>query len=265
MVQPPLSGPTMSFFSTRGVGEEGLAERRTARDQLDRPRLDTRLMHVDQDEADALVLARRVGAHQAEAPVGQMRARFGQHVCESAADALRRSSDEEGATGDEIVHKCSKTLAADFAAQAHSSIMRCLHLQLPRAMDASSGGTAPGSSFSMSHSMADTSSRHTRRAIIASLVLGFCLAFAQFGATVHELGHSVEAANAHHDSDSPSGHDELCIKCLSFAHVGHSIGTLAIHFLAPSYSFATPTAEAVRPRLAELQLAYLSTGPPIIS
>src|SRR6185312_11260163 len=55
------------------VGEEGLAERALAADQLDRPRLDAGGRHVDQHERDALVLLRRrVGAHQAEAPVGEV-------------------------------------------------------------------------------------------------------------------------------------------------------------------------------------------------
>ncbi len=52
------------------VGEEGLAERALAGDQLDRPRLDAARGHVDQHEGDALVLLGLVGAHQAETPVG---------------------------------------------------------------------------------------------------------------------------------------------------------------------------------------------------
>ena len=54
-----------------GVGEEGLAERAVAGDQLDRPGFDAGLVHIDQHEGDALVLlGLGVGAHQAEAPVG---------------------------------------------------------------------------------------------------------------------------------------------------------------------------------------------------
>jgi hypothetical protein len=56
------------------VGEEGLAERRGAGDQPDRPHLDARIVHVDQQEADALVLLAGVGAHQAEAHVGPLAA-----------------------------------------------------------------------------------------------------------------------------------------------------------------------------------------------
>ena len=72
MVQPPFIGPTMSFFSTRAPVKKVSHWPRGAGDHLDRPRLDLAgLMHVDQHEADALVLlGLRVGAHQAEAPVG---------------------------------------------------------------------------------------------------------------------------------------------------------------------------------------------------
>src|SRR6185437_5747206 len=57
-----------------GVGEEGLAERRGAGDQLDRPRLHARLMHVYQNKAYAFVLFRRIRSDEAEAPVGILRA-----------------------------------------------------------------------------------------------------------------------------------------------------------------------------------------------
>ena len=60
-----------TFTSVKKVSQNG----RGAGDQLDRPRLDARLVHVDQQEGDALVLlGLRVGAHQAEAPVGVLRA-----------------------------------------------------------------------------------------------------------------------------------------------------------------------------------------------
>ena len=55
------------------VVEEGLAERRLAGDQEDRLGRDPLRGHVEQDEADAVVLlAGRVGAHQAENPVGEI-------------------------------------------------------------------------------------------------------------------------------------------------------------------------------------------------
>ncbi len=54
------------------VGEEGLAEWALAADQLDGPGLDAGRRHVDQHEADPLVLLRGVRAHQAEAPVGSV-------------------------------------------------------------------------------------------------------------------------------------------------------------------------------------------------
>ena len=69
-VQPPFSGPNSwsfgTFTSVKKVSQKGDG----AVDQQDRPHLDARRLHVDQQEADPLVLLRRVGAHQAEAPVG---------------------------------------------------------------------------------------------------------------------------------------------------------------------------------------------------
>ena len=51
--------------------EEGFTERRLAGDQQDRLGRDALGGHVEQDEADAVVLLRgRIGAHQAEDPVG---------------------------------------------------------------------------------------------------------------------------------------------------------------------------------------------------
>ncbi len=51
--------------------EESFAERRIARDQQDRLGRDALRGHVEQDETDAVMLLRgRVGAHQAENPVG---------------------------------------------------------------------------------------------------------------------------------------------------------------------------------------------------
>ena len=74
IVQPPFSGPTRfslgTFTSVKKVSQKGVVPLI----KQDRPRLDARALHVDQQEADALVLLRRVGAHQAEAPVGEMRA-----------------------------------------------------------------------------------------------------------------------------------------------------------------------------------------------
>ena len=67
---PVLLIDEVALFSAR-VGEVGLAEGRVAADQLDRPRLHARLVHIEQNEADALVL-RRVGisTDEAEDPVG---------------------------------------------------------------------------------------------------------------------------------------------------------------------------------------------------
>ena len=70
IVQPAFSSPTRLRARHLHVVEEGLAERRLARDQLDRPGADAGRRHVDQHEADAGVLLRGVGAHQAEDPVG---------------------------------------------------------------------------------------------------------------------------------------------------------------------------------------------------
>jgi hypothetical protein len=54
--------------------EKYLAKRRAAIDQLDRLGFYTRRAHVDQNEADATLLARPVGADQAETPVCKVRA-----------------------------------------------------------------------------------------------------------------------------------------------------------------------------------------------
>ena len=62
IVQPPFSAPDQVLLRRLHVGEEGLALAGGAGDHLDRPRLDAGRMHVDQDEADALVLLGRVGA-----------------------------------------------------------------------------------------------------------------------------------------------------------------------------------------------------------
>ena len=69
--QPPFSWPTRFslgiFTSVKKVSQNGLSPR----DQLDRPRLDAGRRHVDQHEARCpRASRRRVGAHQAEAPVG---------------------------------------------------------------------------------------------------------------------------------------------------------------------------------------------------
>ena len=52
------------------VSQKCFAEHRCAADQGDRPRLDPRTLHVEQQEADAAVLGAGVGAYQAEDPVG---------------------------------------------------------------------------------------------------------------------------------------------------------------------------------------------------
>src|SRR5205085_9325104 len=52
------------------VGEEHLGEMPLARDHLDRPYVDALRLHVDQDEADAFLLAALVGPNKAKTPVG---------------------------------------------------------------------------------------------------------------------------------------------------------------------------------------------------
>src|SRR5271170_5879266 len=58
------------FLRYLDVGEEQLAERRIARDELDRAYFHARGLHVDQQEADAFVLSGIVGSYQTEAPIG---------------------------------------------------------------------------------------------------------------------------------------------------------------------------------------------------
>src|SRR5262249_13949 len=50
--------------------EEDLGERRIAGEDLDRTDLDSRRLHVDQKEADSVLLAGGIRADEAEAPVG---------------------------------------------------------------------------------------------------------------------------------------------------------------------------------------------------
>ena len=57
------------LFGDTHIREEGLAERRLARDELDRAGLDARCAHVEHDERDTAVLRRGVRAHEAEHPV----------------------------------------------------------------------------------------------------------------------------------------------------------------------------------------------------
>ena len=69
--QPLLISPTDLVLGHLHVVEEGLAEGRIAGDQQDRPGRDAGARHVEQQEADPLMLGRgRIGAHQAEDPVG---------------------------------------------------------------------------------------------------------------------------------------------------------------------------------------------------
>ena len=76
--QPPLSGPTRFSCGHAHVGEEHLVEvaEVLVGELGERPALDARRLHVDDQRADALVLRRvGIGAHEAEAPVGVVRAR----------------------------------------------------------------------------------------------------------------------------------------------------------------------------------------------
>ena len=59
--QPLLTPPTTFVLRAAGVGEEDLVELALARDHLDRADLDAGLVHVDEQERDALVLAARRG------------------------------------------------------------------------------------------------------------------------------------------------------------------------------------------------------------
>ena len=70
---PLLTPPTTSSFGQRRVGEVDLVELGLARDHLDRSHLDAGLAHVDQEEADPLVLRRvGVGAGEDEDVVGEV-------------------------------------------------------------------------------------------------------------------------------------------------------------------------------------------------
>ena len=70
MSHPPLSLPTSWSLGTFTLSKKVSQKGEEPADQLDRPRLDARRGHVEQHEGDAFVLLGRVGAHQAEDPVG---------------------------------------------------------------------------------------------------------------------------------------------------------------------------------------------------
>ena len=74
MVQPPFSGPIRfsfgTFTSVKKVSQNGEVPVISLIGRTSTPGD----LHVDQQEADALVLLGGVGAHQAEAPVGELRA-----------------------------------------------------------------------------------------------------------------------------------------------------------------------------------------------
>src|SRR5690606_21487586 len=79
--QALADGPALPFLADPvglerdRIGEEGLAKGRGARNQLDRPRLDAGLVHVEDEEGDPFMVARPVGAEQAEAEIGPLPAR----------------------------------------------------------------------------------------------------------------------------------------------------------------------------------------------
>jgi hypothetical protein len=95
------------------------------------------------------------------------------------------------------------------------------------------------------------------------MALAVCLVMAQYGASLHELSHAVEPVGQHHDSSLP--HDELCVKCLAFAHVGHSVTSALALFIPASYFFELPTSEIEHGRVVLLSLAYQSRAPPQLS
>ena len=93
--QPLFSCPTRILRRHFHVVEEDLVDLVAAVDGLDRAHGDARRLHVDEQEGNALLfLRRRIGAHQAEDPVGILRQRGPgllavDHVV--AVGALRRS------------------------------------------------------------------------------------------------------------------------------------------------------------------------------
>ena len=96
--QPPCNGPDQVRLRDAHVGEEHLVEVAEVRvaELGERPALDAGRRHVDDQRADALVLRRvGIGAHEAEAPVGVVRARRPHLLAvhdELVADRARRAS-----------------------------------------------------------------------------------------------------------------------------------------------------------------------------
>ena len=98
------------------------------------------------------------------------------------------------------------------------------------------------------------------RQLLARIALALCLVLAQYGASLHELSHAVQPVGQHDDSSLP--HDELCVKCLAFAHVGHSMTSAPLLFIPASYFFEVPTIAIEFGRLVLLSLGYRSRAPP---
>jgi hypothetical protein len=101
------------------------------------------------------------------------------------------------------------------------------------------------------------------RQLLARVTLAVCLVMAQYGANLHELSHAVQPVGQHDDSSLP--HDELCVKCLAYAHVGHSMTSTLALFVPASYFFELPESEIEHGRLVLLNPAYQSRAPPQLS
>ncbi len=98
------------------------------------------------------------------------------------------------------------------------------------------------------------------RQVLARIALAVCLVMAQYGANLHELSHAVQPVGQHDDSSLP--HDELCVKCLAFAHIGHSMTSALAPFIPASYHFEVPVSAVEHGRLVVLEPAYQSRAPP---
>ena len=70
--QPPFSGPTIWSLGTRTSVKKVSQNGDTPEISLIGPPLDTRRLHVDEDERNAALFHRAIGAHQTKHPIGKM-------------------------------------------------------------------------------------------------------------------------------------------------------------------------------------------------
>jgi hypothetical protein len=98
------------------------------------------------------------------------------------------------------------------------------------------------------------------RLCLGRMMLALCLVSAQYAATLHFLSHDLEQIGAHDDKQLP--HEELCAKCVAFAHVGHGLASGCSVPPPQALTLAAPVTPIQLTRDANVELAYRSRAPP---